>query len=70
MSGGIEPAQRREPTVEHGNVVKDVQYCSRRLEGDPMLFEIAVNNVSAKNSVAGYLSSPKGAPEPAMVAER
>ena len=36
----------------------------------PMLFEIVVNNVSAKNTVTGYLSSPKGAPEPAMVAEQ
>jgi len=31
---------------------------------DPMLFEIVVNNVSAKNTVTGYLSSPKGAPVP------
>ena len=37
---------------------------------DPMLFEIVVNNVSAKNTVTGYLSSPKGAPEPKVVAER
>jgi hypothetical protein len=37
---------------------------------DPKLFEIVVNNVSAKNTVTGYLSSPKGAPEPAVVAER
>lgn len=29
-----------------------------------LLFEIVVNNVSAKNTVTGYLSSPKGAPEP------
>jgi len=37
----------------------------------PMLFEIVVNNVSAKNTVTGYLSTPKGAPEPvAVVAER
>jgi chromosome segregation ATPase len=36
----------------------------------PMLFEIVVNNVSAKNTVTGYLSSPKGAPEPTVVAER
>ncbi len=36
----------------------------------PILFEIVVNNVSAKNTVTGYLSSPKGAPEPAMVAEQ
>jgi hypothetical protein len=34
---------------------------------EPMLFEIVVNSVSAKNTVTGYLSSPKGAPEP-MVA--
>ena len=32
---------------------------------DPMLYEIVVNNVSAKNTVTGYLSSPKGAPAPA-----
>ena len=33
---------------------------------EPMMFEIVVNNVSAKNTVTGYLSSPKGAPEPAV----
>jgi hypothetical protein len=32
----------------------------------PMLYEIVVNNVSAKNTVTGYLSSPKGAPEPVV----
>jgi chromosome segregation ATPase len=38
---------------------------------DPALFEIVVNNVSAKNTVTGYLSAPKGAPQPvAVVAER
>ena len=37
---------------------------------EPMLFEIVVNNVSAKNTVTGYLSSPKGAPVPVVVAER
>jgi hypothetical protein len=37
---------------------------------DPMLFEIVVNNVSAKNTVTGYLSTPKGAPAPVVVAER
>jgi chromosome segregation ATPase len=37
---------------------------------DPVLFEIVVNNVSARNTVTGYLSSPKGAPEPGVVAER
>jgi chromosome segregation ATPase len=38
---------------------------------EPMLFEIVVNNVSAKNTVTGYLSTPKSAPVPvAVVAER
>jgi chromosome segregation ATPase len=36
----------------------------------PLLFEIVVNDVNAKNTVTGYLSSPKGAPEPVVVAER
>ena len=48
--GGIDPAKRREPTVEHGNVIKDVQYCSRRLERDPLLFEIVVDNVSGQEN--------------------
>ena len=37
---------------------------------DPLLFEIVVNNVSARNTVTGYLSSPKGAPLPDVVAAR
>jgi len=37
---------------------------------DPLLFEIVVNTVSAKNTVTGYLSSPKAAPEAGAVAER
>jgi hypothetical protein len=37
---------------------------------DPLLFEIVVNNVSAKNTVTGYLSSPKGAPQAGAIAER
>jgi chromosome segregation ATPase len=35
---------------------------------DPMLYEIVVNNVSAKNTVTGYLSTPKGAPAPVVIA--
>jgi chromosome segregation ATPase len=31
---------------------------------DPMLFEVVVNSVSAKNTVTGYMSTPKGAPAP------
>ena len=33
---------------------------------EPALFEIVVNSVSAKNTVTGYLSSPKGAPTPGV----
>jgi chromosome segregation ATPase len=36
---------------------------------DPALFEIVVNNVSAKNTVTGYLSTPKGAPAPAATGQ-
>jgi chromosome segregation ATPase len=36
---------------------------------DPMLFEIVVNNVSAKNTVTGYLSTPKTAPVPAATGQ-
>ena len=36
----------------------------------PMLYEIVVNNVSARNTVTGYLSTPKGSPVPVVVAER
>ncbi len=36
---------------------------------DPVLFEIVVNNVSAKNTVTGYLSTPKGAPAPASTGQ-
>lgn len=34
---------------------------------DPALYEIVVNAVSAKNTVTGYLSVPKGAPVPPTV---
>jgi predicted nucleic acid-binding Zn-ribbon protein len=37
---------------------------------EPMLFEIVVNNVSAKNTVTGYMSTPKSVPAPVVVAER
>jgi predicted nucleic acid-binding Zn-ribbon protein len=37
---------------------------------DPVLFEIVVNNVSAKNTVTGYLSTPKSAPVPVVVANQ
>ena len=36
---------------------------------DPGLFEIVVNAVSAKNTVTGYLSTPKSAPVPAATGQ-
>jgi chromosome segregation ATPase len=36
---------------------------------DPALYEIVVNNVSAKNTVTGYLSTPKSAPVPASTGQ-
>jgi hypothetical protein len=49
------------------NLNEPLQFYSGK---EPMLFEIVVNNVSAKNTVTGYLSSPKTAPAPVVVAER
>jgi len=49
------------------NLNEPLQFYSGK---QPMLFEIVVNNVSAKNTVTGYLSSPKSAPVPSVVAER
>ncbi len=34
---------------------------------DPGLYEIVVNTVSSKNTISGYLSTPKGAPAPPNV---
>jgi chromosome segregation ATPase len=47
------------------NLNEPLQFMSGK---NPALFEIVVNYVSAKNTVTGYLSTPKGAPEPAAVA--
>jgi hypothetical protein len=46
------------------NLNEPLQFYSGK---EPMLFEIVVNSVNAKNTVTGYLSSPKGAPEPVVV---
>jgi hypothetical protein len=43
------------------NLNEPLQFYSGK---EPMLFEIVVNSVSAKNTVNGYLSVPKGAPVP------
>jgi DNA anti-recombination protein RmuC len=46
------------------NLNEPLQFYSGK---DPMLFEIVVNAVSAKNTVTGYLTTPKGAPVPPTV---
>ena len=34
---------------------------------DPMLYELVVNNINAKNQITGYISTPKTAPVPPTV---
>jgi len=46
------------------NLNEPMQFYSGK---DPALYEIVVNSVSAKNTVTGYLSTPKGAPVPPSV---
>jgi hypothetical protein len=48
------------------NLNEPMQFYSGK---DPMLYEIVVNNVSAKNTVTGYLATPKGAPAPPTIAQ-
>jgi hypothetical protein len=43
------------------NLNEPLQFYSGK---DPQLFEVVVNSVSAKNTVTGYLTTPKGAPVP------
>jgi hypothetical protein len=43
------------------NVNEPLQFYSGK---DPALYEIVVNSISAKNTVSGYLSTPKNAPAP------
>ena len=43
------------------NVNEPLQFYSGK---DPMLFEIVVNSISSKNTISGYLTTPKGAPTP------
>jgi chromosome segregation ATPase len=43
------------------NVNEPLQFYSGK---DPGLYEIVVNSINAKNQIAGYLSTPKGAPAP------
>ncbi len=46
------------------NVNEPLQFYAGK---DPALYEIVVNNVSGKNTITGYLSTPKGAPAPPNV---
>jgi hypothetical protein len=46
------------------NVNEPLQFYAGK---DPALYEIVVNTVSAKNTISGYLSTPKGAPAPPSV---
>jgi DNA anti-recombination protein RmuC len=43
------------------NVNEPLQFYSGK---DPALYEIVVNSINSKNQIAGYLSTPKGAPVP------
>lgn len=46
------------------NVDEPLQFYSGK---EPALYEIVVNNIGSKNTVSGYLSTPKGAPAPPSV---
>ena len=46
------------------NLNEPLQFYSGK---DPMLFEVVVNTVSSKNTVTGYLTTPKSAPAPATI---
>jgi DNA anti-recombination protein RmuC len=46
------------------NVNEPLQFYAGK---DPSLYEIVVNSVPSKNTISGYLSTPKGAPAPPNV---
>ena len=46
------------------NVNEPLQFYAGK---DPALYEIVVNSVPSKNTISGYLSTPKGAPVPPSV---
>lgn len=46
------------------NVNEPLQFYSGK---DPMLYEIVVNNIGAKNQISGYVSTPKNAPAPPTI---
>jgi len=48
------------------NVNEPLQFYSGK---DPGLYEIVVNSINSKNQIAGYLSTPKGAPAPPPIGQ-
>jgi DNA anti-recombination protein RmuC len=46
------------------NVNEPLQFYSGK---DPLLFEVVVNSIGAKNQITGYLSTPKNAPAPVAI---
>jgi DNA anti-recombination protein RmuC len=46
------------------NVNEPLQFYTGK---DPMLYEIVINNIGAKNQISGYISAPKAAPVPPTV---
>jgi ATP/maltotriose-dependent transcriptional regulator MalT len=57
-------ADDRQYDKKDRNVNEPLQFYAGK---DPALYEIVVNSVTAKNTVSGYLSTPKGAPAPPNV---
>ena len=57
-------ADDRQYDKKDRNVNEPLQFYAGK---DPALYEIVVNAVTAKNTVSGYLSTPKGAPTPPNV---
>ncbi len=46
------------------NVNEPLQFYTGK---DPMLYEIVVNSINAKNQISGYIVTPKGAPVPPAI---
>jgi DNA anti-recombination protein RmuC len=57
-------ADDRQYDKKDRNVNEPLQFYAGK---DPALYEIVVNSVTGKNTVSGYLSTPKGAPAPPSV---
>jgi septal ring factor EnvC (AmiA/AmiB activator) len=57
-------ADDRQYDKKDRNVNEPLQFYAGK---EPALYEIVVNNVGSKNTISGYLSTPKGAPAPPNV---